>query len=90
MKIKFTIDPDHQKTNKRRSLENINNAESNFAPLMKSTYGDDVPIYTLLNSTVIDMYIVPSMDREQKQGFNLSTVNFTWQSVAFENDAWDV
>ena len=57
---------------------------------MRSNYSGDIPIASLLNSSTVDIYIEPSMDREYEDYFNLSTVNFTWQSVSFENDTWEI
>ena len=69
MKIEFKIDSSHLDTDKRgRNLQTnkFNNfVAQNFNASMKSNYsGDNIPIYTLLNSSVIDMYIDPAMYRD--------------------------
>jgi hypothetical protein len=39
-----------------------------------------------LNSTQIDLYIVPAGDRDEEEGFDLSSVNFTWNATEFKKD----
>ena len=36
-----------------------------------------------LNSTVIDMYIIPADDRQYDEGFRLESVNFTWNVTEY-------
>jgi hypothetical protein len=38
---------------------------------------------TLINSTVLDMYIVPAEDRSTYEGFKWTQVNFTWVVTEF-------
>ena len=39
---------------------------------------------TQLNSTILDLYIIPSLDRHKVTDFKLSNLNFTWTTVSFE------
>lgn len=42
---------------------------------------------TDLNSTHLDMYIIPAQNRHQTtRGFNISSLNFTWEAVLIENN----
>ena len=41
---------------------------------------------TWLNETVLDLYIEPAMNRSLNENFNLTTVNFTWNVVSFEEN----
>ena len=36
-----------------------------------------------LNSTVIDIYIIPADDRLNDEGFRLESVNFTWNVTEY-------
>jgi len=45
----------------------------------------------LLNSTLIDMYIIPEDNRHiDDPAFNLTKLNFTWEVVNFEDDELQV
>ena len=46
---------------------------------------DDSVNLTMLNSSVLDLYIVPALSREGEEDFNLSQVNFTWVVTKFES-----
>jgi len=42
---------------------------------------------SLLNSTLIDMYLVPANNRHlEDPAFNISNLNFTWDTVSFSQD----
>ena len=42
---------------------------------------------TDLNSTHLEMYIIPARNRHQTtRGFNISKLNFTWETVLVERD----
>jgi len=41
---------------------------------------------THVNSSMIDIYIVPAADRHLIDGFNLTKLNFTWNATAYEYD----
>jgi len=46
---------------------------------------------SLLNSSMIDMYVIPINDRHKEDpAFNLSKLNFTWTVVSFEKDELQV
>ena len=90
MTIKFKIDPrynDDQQSPKR-NLQGF--TEEKYVPRMRSNYSGDIPIKELLNSTTVDMYVEPAMNRQLDEDFNVSTVNFTWYSISFENDTWEI
>ena len=38
---------------------------------------------SLFNESMFEMYIVPAIGREKIDGFNLSTLNFTFKAVKF-------
>ena len=42
--------------------------------------------HSFINNTKVDIYIKPSMGRDQEDSFNMLTVNFTWNVTSFEND----
>jgi hypothetical protein len=39
-----------------------------------------------INSTYIDMYVIPADDRNQDEDFQWSSVNFTWETVEFKGN----
>jgi hypothetical protein len=41
---------------------------------------------TELNSTVLDMYIIPALERHQENAFNISKLNFTFNATDFRDD----
>jgi hypothetical protein len=40
---------------------------------------------TWINTTNLDLYIVPADNRDQEEGFDLSSVNFTWTVVEYSD-----
>ena len=45
---------------------------------------------THINSTIIDLYIIPEQDRHLEEGFNITTLNLTWQATDFKNDTLQI
>lgn len=45
-----------------------------------------IPNITAINKTMLDLYIVPSPDRDEKT-FNVRDVNFTWTTNRFFKDS---
>jgi hypothetical protein len=41
---------------------------------------------TLMNSSVLDIYIVPAYDRHHEPSFKMSTLNMTWNATYFFGD----
>ena len=54
-----------------------------FSTKMKSEFVD----VSWLNETIMDLYLVPANDRDQDEGFEISSVNFTWNVT--EYGVWD-
>ena len=47
--------------------------------------------WTFVNETNTEMYIIPSNDRHlNREDFNLSSLNFTWEIVDFKNDTLSI
>ena len=42
--------------------------------------------HSLINETVLDLYIQPAMNRSLDKDFNVATVNFTWQVASFKSN----
>ena len=38
---------------------------------------------TQLNTTFIDIYVVPADDRDDYEDFELKTINLTWKPISF-------
>ena len=41
---------------------------------------------TQVNSSMINLYIIPSQNRHQTNNFNLTKLNFTWKATEFNFD----
>ena len=65
------------------SFSNLGDMVVVFSTKMKSEYIN----ITWINTTFMDLYIVPADDRDKDEGFQLSSVNFTW--VVTEYGDWE-
>ena len=65
------------------SLSNLGDLVVVFSTKMKAEFIN----VTSINITHLDLYIVPADDRDQDEGFELSSVNFTWKVVEYSD--WD-
>ena len=50
-----------------------------FSHKMKSEFVD----VQWLNGTIMDLYLVPANNRDQDEGFELSSLNFTWNVTKY-------
>jgi len=41
---------------------------------------------SIINSSIIDIYIVPAQNRHEQDGFDLTKLNFTWIATDFVGD----
>ena len=64
------------------SVTSFGEMDVRFSTLM-NTQGIDI---TMLNETLIDIYVKPSGNRATLSSFNVSQVNLTWSVTSFEGD----
>lgn len=65
------------------SISNIGELVVVFSSKMKTEFID----VSWINSTNLDMYIVPAENRDSEEEFKVSTVNLTWHVTEYGD--WD-